>query len=129
MSWSTSKKKPTKSFSFVNRSNQEMADYLNFLYPIDLRGNHDLLDRVAERLPNIKKKDIEMVIRMIFRCFRDHLVLGHIINFRNMFEDFKLSFWSRRMYKHILRRLDVQVITPEHLRHIELEDTMELKDE
>jgi hypothetical protein len=118
--WHTSRKKSTVPFSFVDRTNQEMNDYLNFTYPIDLRYNEDLLNRVSERLPNIDKKKIKRVIKTIFRCFRDQLVLGNIINFIKIFEDFKLFFYAHKTKTKLQRRMRIQVVTPDYLRQVDL---------
>lgn len=87
------KKKKIKSFYFQDLTHDQMANALNTEFPIDLRFNNDLVERVCKRynVPGIEKSEIVVIIREAFQAIRDSLVLGKILNFNNLFFDFKLN--------------------------------------
>jgi hypothetical protein len=97
-------------------TNQQIVDHLNEKYPISLRHNEDLINRVHARYPLIEKSDVGIIVKAIFSSFRDLLVLGKILNFNNLFFDTKLHFFDYRHNGHILPSLRVRVSTPPKLR-------------
>lgn len=110
------KPKVVKPFFFKDMSHQEMVDYLNTEYPINLKYNEELVNRVHARYPLIDKASTALIIRAIFQSFRDLLVLGKVLNFNNLFFDAKLHFFDYRKDGHILPSLKVKISTPPPLR-------------
>lgn len=110
------KPKIVKPFFFKSMSHQEMVDYLNAEYPINLKYNAELVERVHARYPLIDKTSTSLIIRAIFQSFRDLLVLGKVLNFNNLFFDAKLHFFDYRKDGHILPSLKVKISTPPPLR-------------
>ena len=93
-----------------------MVDYLNDKYPISLKHNEDLVNRVHARYPLLHKSEVGAVIKAIFGSLRDLLVLGKILNFNGLFFDAKLHFFDYRRDGHILPSLKVRISTPPKLR-------------
>jgi hypothetical protein len=103
-------------FSFKEMSKQQMVDHLNDKYPISLKHNEDLVNRVHARYPLLHKSEVGIIIKAIFGSFRDLLVLGKILNFNSLFFDTKLHFFDYRRDGHILPSLKVRISTPPKLR-------------
>lgn len=110
------KPKLVKPFSFKSMSHQEMVDMLNVKYPINLRYNEDLVNRIHLRYPVVSKPEVAVVVKAIFQSFRDLLVLGKVLNFNKLFFDCKLHFFDYRKNGHILPSLKVKISTPPPLR-------------
>ena len=68
--------KPVRPFFFQDLSRQEVADLLDQEYPISLKHNEDLVNRVHLRYPILKKSEIAVIIRQVFQGFRTFLILG-----------------------------------------------------
>jgi len=103
-------------FSFKEQTNQQMVDELNDIYPISLKHNEDLVNRVYARYPLLNKSEVGLIIKAVFASFRDLLVLGKILNFHSLFFDTKLHFFDHRRDGHILPSLKVRISTPPKLR-------------
>lgn len=84
------RKKETKPFYFKDLTHEDMVAGLNSEYPIDLRHNTDLIDRVCERYPLIPKSEVIIIIREVFQSLRESLILGKVLNFYNLFFSFRL---------------------------------------
>lgn len=110
--------KTTNPFWFKDLSHQEVADLLNKDYPINLKYNIDLIDRIHNRYPVINKTQIAFIVKAVFQTIRDLMVLGKILNFHNLFFDTKLHFFDYRKNGHILPSLKVKISTPPKLRKI-----------
>jgi hypothetical protein len=93
-----------------------MVDELNAEYPISLKHNEDLVNRVHAKYPLLDKSEVGIIIKAVFASFRDLLVLGKILNFNNLFFDTKLHFFGHRRDGHILPSLKVRISTPPKLR-------------
>jgi hypothetical protein len=93
-----------------------MVDELNDNYPISLKYNEDLVNRVHAKYPLLDKSEVGIIIKAIFASFRDLLVLGKIMNFNNLFFDTKLHFFAHRRDGRILPSLKVRISTPPKLR-------------
>lgn len=111
------KQKTIKPFYFRDLSHQQVVDLLNKEYPISLKCNEDLIDRIHQRYPLINKSEIGIIVKAVFSSFRDLLILGKILNFNNLFFDTKLLFFRHRRNGHILPSLKVQIATPPPLRN------------
>lgn len=105
-------------FSFEGKTHQEVVNYLNDEYPISIRNNEDLINRIYNRYPLLDKSEIGIIVKAIFASFRDFLVLGKILNFNGLFFDAKLLFFRHRRNGHTLPALKVQISTPPKLRKI-----------
>ena len=112
------KPKKVKRYVFKDLSHQEMVNELNTEYPIDLRYNENLVNRVYARYPLVDKTTVSIIVKAIFQSFRDLLVLGKVLNFNNLFFDTKLHFFDHCRDGHILPSLKVKISTPPPLRKI-----------
>lgn len=110
------KPKEVKPFYFSDLSHQQMVDMLNRDFPISLKYNQELIERVYQRYPLIDKSEVGLIVKAIFSSFRDLLVLGKVLNFNNLFFDTKLHFFIHRRDGHILPSLRVRIATPPPLR-------------
>jgi hypothetical protein len=110
------KPKTVVPFAFKDQTHQEMVDYLNDHYPISLKHNEGLVNRVHARYPLLDKSEVGIIIKAVFASFRDLLVLGKILNFNNLFFDAKLHFFNYRLGTRILPSLKVRISTPPKLR-------------
>lgn len=90
---SINKNLTNKSFSFTNRSNKEMADEVNEEYPIQLVRNQDLVERVFQRYQVLGKAEVAIIVKAVFTCMRELLILGKVLNLNKLFADVKLKFW------------------------------------
>lgn len=110
------KLKSVRPFYFKDLDHQEVVDQLNDEYPINIKYNEDLVDRVHAKYPLIDKTHTSIIIKSIFQSFRDLLVLGKVLNFNNLFFDAKLHFFDYRKAGHILPSLKVKISTPPPMR-------------
>ena len=111
------KQKVVKPFYFKDKSYQDVLDYLNKEYPISLRYNEELINRIHLRYPLISKYEISIIVHAVFQSFRDLLVLGKVLNFNGLFFDAKLLFFTYCKLGHILPSLKVQISTPPKMRN------------
>lgn len=110
------KSKTIVPFTFKDQTHQQMVDDLNDHYPISLKHNESLVNRVHARYPLLDKSEVGIIIKAVFASFRDLLVLGKILNFNNLFFDTKLHFFDYRRGGRILPSLRVRISTPPKLR-------------
>ena len=110
------KPKTVKPFYFVNMSKQEVVNELNKEYPVNIKYNEDLVNRVCVRYPFISKTEVSIIVKAVFQSFRDLLVLGKVLNFNTLFFDAKLYFFSYCYRGCILPSLKVKLTTPPKLR-------------
>lgn len=68
--------KSVRPFFFQDHTHQEVADLLDQEYPISLKHNEDLVNRVYLRYPILKKSEVAVIIRQVFQGFRTFLILG-----------------------------------------------------
>lgn len=112
------KLKVVKPFYFKDQEHQEVVDLLNSEYPVNIKYNEELVDRVYARYPLISKTEVSIIIKMVFQSIRELLILGKVLNFNNLFFDTKLHFFDYRKDGHILPSLKVKISTPPPLRKI-----------
>jgi len=110
------KLKSVRPFYFKNLEHQEVVDQLNIEYPVNIKYNEDLVNRVHARYPLIDKIQVSIIVKAIFQSFRDLLILGKILNFNNLFFDVKLLFFDYHKDGHILPSLKIKISTPPPLR-------------
>lgn len=110
------KQKTVEPFVFKDKSHQQMVDDLNINYPISLKYNEDLINKIHARYPILDKSEVGIIVKAIFSSFRDLLVLGKVLNFNNLFFDTKLHFFDHRRNGRILPSLKVRLSTPPKLR-------------
>jgi hypothetical protein len=110
------KEKQVIPFYFKDLSHQDIVDYFNYEYPISLKHNQELVERVYQRYPLINKSEIGLIIKAIFSCLRDLLILGKILNFNNFLFDAKLFFHPHRKAGVIIPAVKVKLSTPPPLR-------------
>lgn len=114
------KPKIVKPFYFKDLTHQQMVDSLNYQYPISLRYNEDLINRIHLRYPSLNKPSIALIVTEVFQSFRALLILGKVLNFNTLFFDTKLHFFDYRKGGHILPSLKVKISTPPKMRRNEL---------
>lgn len=110
------KPKIVKPFFFQDMTHQEMVDQLNDEFPVNLKYNEDLIDRIHQKYPLLDKTQISYIVKAVFQSFRDLLVLQKVLNFNNLFFDAKLHFFDYRKGARILPSLKVKLTTPPKLR-------------
>lgn len=110
------KQKVVVPFYFKNMTHQQMVDELNDQYPISLKHNEDLVNRVYARYPSLDKSEVGIIIKAVFSSFRDFLVLGKVLNFNNLFFDTKLLIFSHKRDSVIYPAMKVHISTPPALR-------------
>lgn len=110
------KLKTIKPFYFKGMDHQEVVNLLNVEYPVNIKYNEDLVNRVHARYPLIDKTQVSIIIKGIFQSFRELLILGKILNFNNLLFDCKLHFFDHWRDGRILPSLKVKISTPPPLR-------------
>lgn len=110
------KPKVVKPFYFQDITHQQMVDQLNDEFPISLKYNEDLVERIHQKYPLLDKAQIGYIVRAVFQSFRDLLVLQKVLNFNNLFFDAKLHFFDYCKSGRILPSLKVKLSTPPKLR-------------
>ena len=74
---------------------EHFCKVLNEKYPVKLRYNEDLINRIHARYPLVDKAQIAIVVRGTFESFRDFLFAGKIINLYTLFFDFKAFVYQK----------------------------------
>lgn len=110
------KQKTIAPFNFEGLSKQQMVDLLNEEFPINIKYNEDLIDRICSKYPLLNKVQISIIVKAVFQSLRDLLVLGKILNFNNLLFDTKLLFYNFCRDGHIFPSLRVKISTPPPLR-------------
>jgi hypothetical protein len=93
-----------------------MVDALNKEYPINLKHNEGLVNRVAVRYPLLKKSEVGLIIRGAFQSLRDLLVLGKTLNLNSLLCDAKLFFFIQPRNGKRHPSLRINVSTPPSMR-------------
>jgi hypothetical protein len=107
-----------KKYYFKDITHQQAADILNKDYPINLKLNEDLVNRVHLRYSLISKKEVAIIIRGVFESMRELLLLGKVLNFNDFLMDlhFKVikvkSIWDGSF----VPKLTVALTTPSVLK-------------
>lgn len=87
------KVKVAPDFHFRDLSKEEMIDYLNSDFPLNLKDLAPIVDRIHEKYPYIDKPHISLIVKTTFESIREFLVLGYVINFNKFLFDMKLHFY------------------------------------
>jgi hypothetical protein len=104
-----------KPFAFKGKTKQEVVDQLDQEFPITLKYNVELVDRVYARYPLIEKHQVGFIIKAVFVSFRELLILGKILNFYGLFYNARIFFTSELGADKIIRpRVKIKVATPPH---------------
>ena len=98
-------------------SKEDFKNLLNKEIPVDIRYNEDLVDRVHQKYPILKKHEIALIIKKTFESMRDLLVLGKTLSFLNLFFDFKIHFYDRFSDK-IDQRVMIKIKTAKKIKKI-----------
>lgn len=77
---------------------EELIDLLNDKFPINLKSNVDLIDRIHNRYPFISKAEVAIVVKAIFQSLREFLVLGKIISLPRSLNNMRLVVWDHIKY-------------------------------
>jgi hypothetical protein len=110
------KQKTVILFSFKDQTKQQMVDELNNEYPVSLKHNEDLINRIYARYPLLDKSEVGIIVKAVFSSFRDLLVLGKVLNFNTLFFDTKLLFFTHKRGGVIFPSLKVSASTPPKMR-------------
>lgn len=105
-------------FSFKDKTHQEVVDIIDKEYPINLVNNQDLIDRIHAKCPFITKPEISIVVKQVFTCWRELLILGNVLNFNTLFFDCKLNIFKQRRKLGISNTIEVKMSTPPPLRKL-----------
>jgi hypothetical protein len=105
-------------YIFKDLSHQDVVDILNRSYPINIKYNEELVNRVYKRYPFIKKSEVSLIIKTVFQSFRELLVLGKVLNFNSFLFDMKLHFYSYLKKGVILPAIKVKISTPPPIRKL-----------
>lgn len=108
--------KTTEAFWFKGMTHQQVADQLDEDYPIDLRHNIELVNRVYSKCPFLEKNQISLIIKTIFKLIRSLFILGKILNFHNLFFDTKLKVFPYHRGDAIFPSVKVCISTPPKLK-------------
>ena len=110
------KQKVCKQFDFKDQTHQQVVDELNSEYPVSLKHNEDLINRIFARYPLLDKSEVGIIVKATFSSMRDLLILGKVLNFNTLFFDPKLLFFTHKRGGKIYSALKVSVSTPPKLR-------------
>lgn len=108
----------TTPFFFKDLSHEQVASLFNNEYPVDIRHNEDLVNRIFAKYPLIDKSHISIIVKATFQSIRELLILGKILNFNGLLFDMKLFFFAHCRNMVIFPSLKVEVTTPPPLRKI-----------
>ena len=103
-------------FEFTGKTKEEMADILDKAYPVNLRYNEELVNRVHTRYPLLKKAEVALIIKAVFSSCRYLLVLGNVLNFSGFIGGIKMCFYSVKRLGITHPCLKIKVATPIPLR-------------
>lgn len=109
-------KKLKNIFRFKERSLEDKVKEVNSLFPINLKYNEELIDRIYEQYPYIEKHEISNIVLTTFSIIRECLIMGDIINIYNLFFNMKLFFFHATKDGAIISRLKGELTTPPKLR-------------
>jgi len=70
---------------FKDKTNQEVVDYFNEEYPINIISNLDLINRISTRYPYVSRAEVIIVVRAVLKSIRDLLLLGKKLRFVKFF--------------------------------------------
>jgi len=101
---------------FNNKTNQEMIDELNSIYPVSIKHNEDLVDRIHARYPLLEKSQISIIVKAVFVSLRDLLILGKTLNFNTIFFATKLMIFKYPRFNKIWPCLKIQMKTAMKIR-------------
>ena len=113
---SESNMKNIRQIKFKNIDNSEMVKIINDNFPISLKKNEDLINRIHTRYPILDKSQVAFIVLSIFQSMRELLILDKTISLQNLFLSMKLFYFQYRHGEHILPALRVKVATPPDLR-------------
>jgi hypothetical protein len=108
--------KTRRDFFFKDLTHEQVMDQLNTEYPVSLKYNEDLIDRVCAKYPLIDKIEASIVVKGIFQSMRDFLILGKVINLNSVFYDFKFQIFKYVKDGLLLPSLRAHISTPKTLR-------------
>jgi len=114
----SNRRKSTYSFSFKDMTHQQMVDHLNDEYPISIKYNEELVNRVYACYPLIPKAQVGMIVKAVFSCMRDLLTLGKVLSFHKLLMDVKLLFWPQHLKGKTYGAMKTQLTTPAQLRRL-----------
>ena len=116
------KQKPVEApptFAYKNLTHKQVVALVNEEFPISLRKNEDLINRIYERYPIIEKAEIAIIVKAIFSSIRDNLILGRLLRFREFIGDVHLHFCTYPKNGVKFPVLIVKIKTPAEVRKIE----------
>jgi len=81
-------------FGFKDLDHEQVIEFMNEEYPVNIRYNEDLINRIHTRYPILDKASISVIVKAIFQSMRELLLMGRILNFFNFFPDMKLFVFT-----------------------------------
>jgi hypothetical protein len=89
---------------------------LNNRYPISIKYNEDLVNRVCARYPLIDRYKVSLIIKTVFKSMRELLLLGYSLRFKGIFNIFRIYYHTRKEKGIISPSLRVKITTPPELK-------------
>jgi hypothetical protein len=80
--------------SIYKSSSDEIKELIDAKYPIKLKYNEDLINRVQLRYPYIKKYEISLIIKSFFGVIRDLLITEKIISILPLFTNTQIKAYG-----------------------------------
>lgn len=94
---------------YKDMSTEDLIELLDTDFPISLKYNQDLVERISIRYPILPKKDVAIIVKGVFNSFRDLLVMGKRLTFEKLFSDAHLFMTKKTLY--------LRTTTPKELKH------------
>lgn len=80
---------------FKDLTDQEAYDQLNKQYPIKLKYQEDLIDRIYSRYPYLNKVEIAIIVKTTFEGMRYFLLIGKNLHFKKISNIFRFIYTFR----------------------------------
>lgn len=100
--------------------NDKFIEILNSKYPISLKENKDLIDRISNKYPYITKTKISLIVKECFYLIRELLFLNKKLYFAEFLPYFYLKIFKKKskLYKEYIT-IDVKARIPEKVKRDE----------
>lgn len=103
-----------REFNFKNLTKEQMVEIVDKKFPISLRYNEELIEKVHSRYPLITKAEVAVIVKFVFETMREFMILCKVINFNKVFINLKMYFSKRKVFgKHNKLMLLCSIYGPE----------------
>ena len=101
---------------YKNLTHEQMRDLINEKFPINLRYNEDLVDRVHKKFGSSTKTDVAIVIKAAFESVRDLIILNKTISLLKLFQSFRLFYYAYNAKEKLYTTATVKLVTPKGMK-------------